>query len=209
MRKGTAHNLLIIDVLVDAIITSISLVLPKATEIDPKFGGAWINMGTTLAEAGNLEDAEIMFMKAMECGDDVKTKAMINLSLVLQKKANNLAPAGDLNGAKLAINQAAKLVDEAKPMLDAKVALGSANAEDAMYASQLKPLRVQIHRLCGQILAGMGDLEACEAEFRTASEQFGDIPGIWEALARILDLRGKTEEAIQAREKIAALRKSL
>jgi len=181
----------------------------KATEIDPQMGGAWINMGTTLAEAGNLQDAELMFLKAIECGDDVKTKGMMNLAILLQKKANNLAPSGDLNGAKLAIDQAAKLIDEAKPLLNAKIALGGGNSEDAMYASQLKPLRVQIHRLCGQILAGMGDLEACEAEFRTASESFGDVPGIWDALARVLDLRGKAEEATQARDTLVALRNSL
>ena len=52
-------------------------------------------MGTTLAEAGNLADAELMFTKAVEC-DDVKSKAMINLALTLQAKANNLAAGGDL-----------------------------------------------------------------------------------------------------------------
>jgi len=181
----------------------------KATEIDPQMGGAWINMGTTLAEAGNLRDAEVMFLKAIECGEEVRTKAMLNLALLLQKKANDLAPAGDLDGAKEAINQAGELVDEAKPLLDAKIALGGANSEDAMYASQLKPLRVQIHRLKGQILAGMGDLEACEAEFRLASENFGDVPGLWDALARVLDLRGKTEEANEARAQLQSIRNSL
>lgn len=181
----------------------------KATEIDPQMGGAWINMGTTLAERGNLQDAEIMFLKAIECCDDVKTKGMMNMALLLQKKANNLAAGGDLNGAKSAIEEAAMMVDDAKPLLNAKMALGGANSEDVMYASQLKPLRVQIHRLCGQILAGMGDLPACEAEFQTASEKFGDIPGIWEALARVLDLQGKTAEAQQARMKLAAVRNSL
>lgn len=132
-------------------------------------------MGTTLAEAGNLEDAELMFLKAIGC-EEVKTKGMVNMSLLLQKKANSLAAGGDLNGAKNAIDEAAKMIDEAKPIIDAKVALGAASPEDAMYASQLKPLRVQIHRLTGQILAGMGDLVACEAEFRTAADKFGDIP---------------------------------
>lgn len=179
----------------------------KATEIDPQMGGAWINMGTTLAEAGDLESAELMFLKAIQCGDEVKTKGMMNLALTLQKKANTLAAGGDLTGAKLAIDDAAKLVDDAKPLLDAKMALGGANSEDAMFASQIKPFRVQIHRLCGQILAGMGDLVACEAEFRTASEKFGDIPGLWEALARVLDLQGKAEDATQAREKLAALKR--
>jgi hypothetical protein len=140
-------------------------------------GGAWINMGTTLAEAGDLESAELMFLKAIECCDDVKTKGMMNLGVLLHKKANNLAANGDLNGAKLAVDDAAKMVDDAKPLLDIKMAFGGLSPEDAMFTKQIKPLRVQIHRLCGQILAGKGDLVGCEAEFRTASENFGDIPG--------------------------------
>ena len=181
----------------------------KATEIDPQMGGAWINMGTTLAEAGNLEDAEVMFMKAIACGDDVKTKGMMNLALLLQKKANTLASSGDLNAAKHAIFEASKLLDEAKPLLDANIALGGGNSEDAMYAAQFRPLRVQCHRFAGQILAGMGDLVGCEAEFRTASEKFSEIPGVWEALARVLELQGKTGEATKAREQLAAIQNSL
>ncbi|KAL3916636.1 MAG: hypothetical protein SGILL_005089, partial [Bacillariaceae sp.] len=30
----------------------------KCTEIDPSYGGAWLNLGTALAEQGNLDDAE-------------------------------------------------------------------------------------------------------------------------------------------------------
>lgn len=59
-------------------------------EIDPSMGGAWINMGTTLAEAGDFDSAELMFTKAIESSDEVKTKGMINLALLFQKKANNL-----------------------------------------------------------------------------------------------------------------------
>lgn len=169
-------------------------------------GGAWINMGTTLAESGDLESAEPMFIKAIECCDDVKTKGMMNLAVLLHKKANNLAASGDLNCAKLSIDDAAKLVDDAKPLLDIKTALGDSSPEDAVFAKQLYPLRIQIHRLCGQILAGKGDWVGCEAEFRTASEKFGDVPGIWDALARVLDLRGKSDEANQARQKLMEIR---
>lgn len=157
-----------------------------ATEIDPHFGGAWINMGTTLAENGDLDSAELMFLKAISASEEVKTKGMINLALTLQKKANNLAADGNLNGAKVAIVDAGKLLDDAKPLLDAKLALGGASAEDVMFSEQVKPLRIQTHRLYGQILAGMGDMSACEEEFRTASEKYSDIPGLWHALARVL-----------------------
>lgn len=165
-------------------------------------------MGTTLAEAGNLEDAEIMFLKAMQC-EDVQTKAMMNMALLLQKKANDHAAGGDLNRAKEAVDEAAKMIDEAKPLLDAKMALGGATSEDSYYASQLKPLRVQLHRLTGQIYAGMQDFASCEQEFRTASEKFPDIPGIWDALARVMDIQGKTVEANEARAKLAALRSTM
>ncbi len=68
-----------------------------------------------------------------------------------------MAANGDLNGAKLAVDDAAKMVDDAKPLFDIKMALGGLSPEDAMFAKQIKPLRVQIHRLCGQILTGKGD----------------------------------------------------
>ena len=171
-------------------------------------GGAWINMGTTLAESGDLESADPMFLKAIVCCDDVKTKGMINLAVLLHKKANNLAASGDLNGAKLSIDDAAKMVDDAKPLLDIKMELGGSSPEDAVFAEQIKPLRIQIYRLCGQILVGMGDLVGCEAEFRTASERFGDIPGIWDALARVWDLQGKSKEANQTRQKLMEIRNS-
>lgn len=67
-------------------------------------------MGTTLAESGDLDSAELMFMKAIQCCDDVKTKGMMNLALTLQTKANNLAASGDLTEAKVAIDRAGKLV---------------------------------------------------------------------------------------------------
>mmetsp|Transcript_8466 Transcript_8466/g.18179 ORF Transcript_8466/g.18179 Transcript_8466/m.18179 type:complete len:659 (-) Transcript_8466:455-2431(-) len=115
----------------------------KATEIDPTMGGAWLNMGTTLAESGNLNDAEFMFMKAVECGDEAKTKSMLNLALLLQKKANTLASGGDLNGAKIAIIEASELLDKAKSFIDANLALGGLNSEDAAYAAQFRPMRIQ------------------------------------------------------------------
>ncbi len=97
-------------------------------------------------------------MKAIECCDNVKTKGVMNLAVLLHKKANDLAASGDLNGAKLSIDNAAKLVDDAKPLLDIKTALGDLLPEDAVFAKQIKPSRIQIHRFCGQILAGKRDL---------------------------------------------------
>ena len=84
--------------------------------------------------------------------------------LLLQQKANSLATSGNLEDAKAAIMEASKLLDDAKPLIDARIALGG-STEDAMYASQFKPMRVQCHRVLGQVLAGMGDMLSCESEF--------------------------------------------
>jgi len=181
----------------------------KTVSIDKNFGGAYVNMGTILADNGDLASAEVMFLKAIQCGEEVRTKAMFNLSLLLQQKANTLAISGDLTGAKAAIVEASKLLDDAKPLIDARIELGGSNSEVAMHASQFKPMRVRCHQLLGQVLAGIGDLQASEAEFRSASEKFGDVPGIWLALSRVLDLQGNMGEAAICKAKFAALQNSM
>ena len=177
----------------------------KAISIDPNFGGAYINLGTILADNGDWETAEVMYLKAIQCGEEVRTMGMINLSLLLQQKANTLATSGDLTGAKAAIVEASKLLDDAKPLIDARIALDGPNSQDAIYSSQFKQMRVQCHRFLGQVFAGMGDLVACEEEFRSASKKFDDDPVIWKGLARVLELQGKLEEARVCNEKFAAL----
>lgn len=179
----------------------------RATTIDPKFGGAWINWGTSLAEAQNFDDAELMFMKALECDGEVVPKAMMNLALVHNTRANQFAQGGDLPNAKTSALMAGKFLDQAKPFLDALAsgASASADADSQRYIAQFNPLRLQVHRLTGQILAGAQEFAACEEEFRRASQSFPDVPGVWDMLARILDLQGKTEEAAAARSKINEL----
>jgi len=181
----------------------------KTVSIDGNFGGAYINMGTILASSGDLASAEVMFLKAIQCSEEVRTKGMFNLSLLLQQKANNLATSGNLEEAKAAIIEASKLLDDAKPLIDAKIALGGSNSEDAMYASQFKPMRVQCHRVLGQVMAGMGDMVSCEQEFRNASEKFPDIPGIWAALSRVLEIQNKMDEAQVCKAKFEALQTSM
>mmetsp|Transcript_17517 Transcript_17517/g.31608 ORF Transcript_17517/g.31608 Transcript_17517/m.31608 type:complete len:729 (-) Transcript_17517:212-2398(-) len=177
----------------------------RATRIDPNFGGAWINWGTTLAENGNMEDAEVMFLKAIECCPDVAMKAHMNLALVYKTRAESLASGGNnMEGAKAAISDAAKQLESAKPLLMFEHG-DDDDADSNRYAAQYKPLRIQCHRLKGQILAGMGDYESCRAEFQQAADQFPDVPGVWNMLARILDLMGKTDEAAQAHAKASAL----
>jgi len=178
----------------------------KATNVDPQMGGAWVNWGTALAEAGNLDDAEMMFVKALECGPDVRPKALMNLALVHNTRANEYAQGGDLPSAKASALKASNLLDQAKPLLDelASDAAG-ADADSQRYITQFKPLRLQVHRLYGQILAGAGEYAACEEEFKRAAETYPDIPGVWDMLGRILELQGKTAEAAECKAKVTEL----
>lgn len=144
-----------------------------------------------------------MFLKAMGCGPDVAPKAMLNLGLVFQTRGNALASGGDLAGAKKAAMESAQYLDSAKPLLEQLQADGSAEAD--IYISRYGPLRLQSHRLVGQIHAGLGDLESCEKEFLAATEAFPNEPGSWQMLARILEVQGKKEEAQAAVAKLNAI----
>lgn len=175
----------------------------KATAVDPKMGGAWINWGTSLAEKRDLQAAEDKFKRALMCGDEMAPKAMFNLALVYQANANKLAASGDLVSAKTAITEASKMLDTAKPLLSIQ---NNSNDEDLVrYRSQLGPLRMQVHKLSGQIFAGMKDLPGCEAEFRTCATNFPDEPMAWGMLSRILEVQGKTEEANAAKAKMGSV----
>ena len=156
-----------------------------------------------------------MFLKALGC-PEVRTKAMMNLALVYQTKASTLAAGGDLTKAKDAITNAAKYLDEAKPLLDqavASAAVSSASSSSSSsddgevqkYAAQFAPLRLQCHRLAGSVFAGLKDFESCEKEFLAATRDFPNVPGAWQMLARVLDIQGKTEEALKVREKLQSL----
>ena len=67
----------------------------RAVKVDPSLGGAWLNWGTALAEQGELDDAEPNFLKAIECGDEVAPKGMINLGLLYHAKSKTLAQGKD------------------------------------------------------------------------------------------------------------------
>lgn len=165
----------------------------RATNVNPKFGGAWLNWGTVLAEDGNFEDAEVMFLKGMEC-EEVKTKAIMNLALVYQKQAERNAAEGSFDTAKDLVVKAGDLLDSNKGFLE-----NVTNDDDRKYAEQFTPLRLQAHRILGSIYAGMKDFLSCEAEFRKATENFPQIRGSWEMLARILEVQGKTKEVSEVR----------
>ena len=140
-----------------------------------------------------------MFTKALEC-PEVAPKAMVNLALLYRTKANALAKTGSLPGAMEAVNKAAEYLDTAKPLLDAAAASSGASGSTEWHISKYEPLRLECHRLKGSILAGMQDMPGCETEFRKAVESFPQSSAARQALARVLDLQGKAEEAMKIRE---------
>lgn len=170
-----------------------------------------------------------MFLKAVECGGDVAPKGMLNLGLLYHGKANILAQgtiashciyrlhqaflrltascslAGNIKEAKSLALKASDLVDAAKPILEEMAGSGIGGTDIAGYINQLKPLRLQCHRMVGQLLASEGDLAGCEKEFRAAADSFPTDPGAWQMLARVLEVQGKADEAKDIVEKVKAM----
>ena len=109
---------------------------------------------------------------------------------------------GDLEEAQNYAVKASELVDAAKPFLEELVASGTGGDDVKRYMEQFKPLRLRCHRMIGQLMASLGDLPGCEAEFRSATKSFPTDPGAWQMLARILEVQGKTEEAKEITEKV-------
>jgi len=97
------------------------------------------------------------------------------------------------------------LVDAATPFLQEIVDRGDGDGDTRRYLEQIAPLRLRCHRMVGQLLAALGDLPGCEAEFRLATEKFPTDPGAWQMLARILEVQGKTDETRQIKEKLQAI----
>lgn len=171
----------------------------KATKANPKFGGAWLNWGTALAESGNFDDAEVMFIKAMECEPEVLAKATMNLGLIYVTKGNTLAQGGDLEGGMKMATDAAKFMDQGKVLLERLVQNGNSDSQIGRFIQQYKPLRLQAHRLLGQLYAASGDMAKCELEFRKATDNFPDDVTAWKLLERILQVQGKDLESVTAK----------
>lgn len=172
-----------------------------------------------------MQKAEPKFLKAVGCGGEVAPKGMMNLSLLYHAKANSMAQgkssrssvkalsssliltfpsiAGDLKGAKALGIKAADFVDAAKPILEHIQSTGTSDGEINRFINQLKPLRLQCHRIVGQVMAAEGDFASCEKEFRVATESFPNEVGAWQMLLRALEIQGKETKEIS--ERIQAL----
>ena len=92
-----------------------------------------------------------------------------------------------MDGAKTAAIESGKFLDRAKPLLDGIIAGGTKDKMIRTYMEQYAPLRLQSHQLIGQIHAGVGDWNACEAEFRLATERFPNHTVGWRMLQRALE----------------------
>ena len=146
-----------------------------------------------------------MFLKALECESDVAPKAMINLGLLYNTRGNFLAQTGDMNGASKAAHAAEKYLDEGRALLSALSSEGKLDSQLESYLQQYRPLRLQTHRLIGQLHAGEGDLSSCEAEFRRATENFPEESFAWQMLSKVLELQGKQAEAFKAADTARSL----
>ena len=179
----------------------------RAVSIRPSMGGAWINWGTSLAESAMYDEAEQKFLQVISNSPELAPKAMINLSLIYQSKAKNELQAGKVQQARDAASEASNWLIGVKEWLDADHSLENIDRNDLEgYQQQYNPLRLQSHRLSGQIMAAMSDFDACEEEFRSAVENFPNDAMAWDMLSRILDLQGKSEEAATAKQKMNILK---
>lgn len=114
-------------------------------------------------------------------------------------------PAGELKDAKSCGMKAADFVDAAKPILEHLKASGDSDGDIDRYIAQLKPLRLQCHRIVGQIFAAEGDLAAAEKEFRLATNSFPTEAGAWQMLGRVLEMQGRAGEAKQVLETVKTI----
>ena len=149
-----------------------------------------------------------MFLSAAKC-PEVRSNAMMNLALVYLHQGERKAAKGDFVKAKNLITKATNNVETAKKLLDQAVTKGTASESDKRYLEQFRPLRIKCHRMLGSILFSLKDVVASENEFRKATESFPDVMGVWEMLARILDLQGKSDEVATIREKISKMTRGL
>jgi len=62
--------------------------LRKAVEIDPDFGGAWVNLGVALRREGDSKGAEAAYRKALEV-DPQTSSAYSNLASILRARGKN------------------------------------------------------------------------------------------------------------------------
>ena len=70
----------------------------KCVSVNPSYGPAWLNWGSSLAESNDLPAAEAKFAAAT-VDPEVAIKAGVNLGLVKNIRANQMAVKGDLEGA--------------------------------------------------------------------------------------------------------------
>jgi serine/threonine-protein kinase len=164
-----------------------------AVALRPRSPGAHYNLGTYLAQKGDLEAASAALRTAIDLKGDY-AQARNNLGLVLMKQ-------GDLNGA---IAEYHKALGIDPDLVQAHVNLGEAlrlsNRWDEAITACRKALRIkdvaEAHGTLGTAFRDKGELDEAIAEFRKAIGLRKDYAMVHNDLGFALQAKGHLDEAI-------------
>lgn len=170
----------------------------KCTDVRPDYAPAWLNLGTNLAEAGDLDGAASKFTRAL-LDPEVATQAAVNLGLVDVMRANKMAVGGDLLAARDLLDEnIIRITDTLKEKSVNNLFRGGSSELDAA-----RQLLVKLKITCGQVLVGMKDMARAEEMFRDLTISDPETPMAWAALKRVLEMGGgDTNEIAKIGEKM-------
>jgi Flp pilus assembly protein TadD len=174
-------------------------------ELNPKSSQTHNNLGSALAEKGNMDEALAEFQKAVELNPD-NAAAHVNLGNALAAKGGLLHQA---------IDELSKGVDLAPGAANGQNGLGVALAragrlDEAAFhmekAVNLTPQSVDYHYNYGRVLAAKGALPEAAAQFEQAARLSKmQEPAILEMLAATYSDTGRFSEAVDTARKALEL----
>jgi serine/threonine-protein kinase len=164
-----------------------------AAALRPRSPGAHYNLGTFLAQRGDLERAAAALRHSIDLKEDY-AQAHTNLGLVLRHQ-------GDLNGAIAEYHKALHIDPD---LIQAHVNLGEAfrlaNRPDEAITACRKALRIkdvaEAHYTLGDVFRNKGQLDEAIAEFRKAIDLKTDSAVAHNHLGGALQAKGQLDEAI-------------
>jgi len=142
----------------------------KCIEVEPAYGPALLNWGSALADAKKFSAAAEKFASAVALGGHVGAKAVVNLVLVSNLRANELAVQGDLVGAADLLQQS----------------IVTLRSHDGCVL-QLNKLR----QMLAQVFAGQQKINEAEELFREITETDASNRAGWLGLKRVLEIQKK------------------
>lgn len=174
--------------------------LETAIRLDPNNGGAYLELGLLLGQAGDVEGAAAAFRKALSTNPNWP-EAHFNIGLTLVTESNAKR---DWPGAMAEFRTALRLKPdyaEAHHLLGAGLLeTGDRNAAIAEFTKALKsnPMSPEIHLDLGRALQENGDRSNAERELREALRIRPDYADAEITLAK--SLSGKTDRRAEAME---------